>query len=113
MREISRLASKALMSHTEFKRGNTKVEVDSDGDAWLKLFGNTIARHSADGGLQITNCGYSTVTTKDRLNALPSVHIQQRNWDWFLNGEEWNGVWVSVISGTSPTVVDESKEEIE
>ena len=113
MREISRLASKALMSHTEFKRSNTKVEVDSNGNAWLKLHGNTIARHSADGGLQITNCDWFTVTTKDRLNALPSVHIQQRNWDWFLNGEEWNGAWITVILGTSPTVVDKTKEEIE
>lgn len=113
MREISRLASKALMSHTEFKRSNTKVEVDFTGLAELYLYRNKIAKHYPDGTLEITNCGWSTVTTKDRLNALPSVHIQQRKGDWFLNGEEWNGEWITVISGTSPPVVDESKEEIE
>ena len=111
MRKISRLASKALMNHEKFKQGNTRVEVDSDCTAYLKLFGNTIAVHNNDGTLNITNCGYSTVTTKDRLNALPSVHIQQRNWDWFLNGEEWNGGWITVISGTSMNIVDESKAE--
>ena len=118
MREISRLASKALMNHEKFKRGNTRVEVDSDGAAYLKLHGNTIACHEVDGTLKITNCGWSTVTTKDRLNALPHVHIQQRNWDWFLNGEEWDGDW-DIVYNPNPTgkqwgripKTDESKAE--
>ena len=101
------------MSHTEFKRSNTQVILDPSGCAYLSLHRNCIAYHEPNGELKITNCGWSTVTTKDRLNALPSVHIQQRKGVWYLNGEEWDGEWITVISGTSPTVVDESKEEIE
>jgi len=122
MREVSRLASKALMSHKKFKRGNTRVEVDSDGAAYLKLFGNTIACHEADGTLKITNCDYSTVTTKDRLNALPHVGIYQRNYTWYLNGEEWDGDWDIVYNPDPrgkqwgrvlpPKNTDESIEEV-
>lgn len=102
MRKVSGLASKALMSYKKFKRGNTKVEVDSEGAAYLKLFGNTIACHEADGTLKITHCGYATVTTKDRLNALPHVSIYQRDFVWYLNDSAWNGEW-AIVYNPDPT----------
>ena len=98
MRKVSGLASKALMSYKKFKRGNTKVEVDSEGAAYLYLFGNLIACHEADGGLKITAAGHMSVTTKDRLNALPHVFIQQRDFVWYLNESQWNGEWAIVYN---------------
>lgn len=40
--------------------------------------------------------GYATVTTKERLNALEGVGIQQKKGKWYLNGVEWNGEWIKV-----------------
>lgn len=59
----------------------------------LSLFGNEIAYRYNDPQqtLVITNCGWKTNTTKERLNALPNVHIYQSNGVWYLNGNEWNG----------------------
>ena len=57
----------------------------------LKLHGNTIAILNELNELFITNCGWFTNTTKERLNALPNVCIYQKNWIWYLNGKEWNG----------------------
>lgn len=61
----------------------------------LKLHGNTIAELSAD-GLFITSAGWKTPTTKERLNGLPGVHIQQKNFQWFLNGEIWDGGFIRI-----------------
>ena len=35
-------------------------------------------------------------TTMDRLNGLPNVNIHQKNFQWFLNGEEWDGQFIKV-----------------
>ena len=60
--------------------------------AELYLHGHLIAKADHN-GLQITNAGYFTNTTKERLNGLPHVHIHQKNFEWYLNGELWNGEW--------------------
>ena len=67
----------------------------------LYLHGNAIAfRYNATEGtkkqLLITNCGWFSNTTKERLNALPNVHIQQKNFVWYLNGKEWNGQKIDI-----------------
>ena len=99
---VGRLASKALMSHKNFKRSNTRVTVDPSGAAYLQLFGHVIACHEADGTLKITHSGYATVTTKDRLNALPHVSIYQRDFVWYLNNEPWDGDW-DIVYNPDPT----------
>jgi hypothetical protein len=43
--------------------------------------------------LQISNAGWASNTTKERLNGIPGVHIKQKNWTWYLNGQEWDGGW--------------------
>ena len=30
------------------------------------------------------------------MNALPNVHIQQKNFVWYLNGKEWNGALTDI-----------------
>jgi len=56
----------------------------------LLLHGNVIAQ-SVDGILRIQTAGYNTATTKERLNGFPTVNIVQKDFQWFLNGEAWNG----------------------
>ena len=90
------------MSHKKFKRSNTCVIVDDSGAAYLKLFGNTIACHEADGTLKITAAGHKTVTTKCRLNALPHVSIYQRDFVWYLNDKAWDGDW-DIVYNPDPT----------
>ena len=62
----------------------------------LYLFGNIIARKNDDGTISITSAGWPTNTTKDRLNGLPGVSIVQKNYEWFLNGESWDGGWKTI-----------------
>ena len=41
--------------------------------------------------LWITSAGWPTNTTKERLNGLNGVNIYQKDFQWYLNGEAWNG----------------------
>jgi hypothetical protein len=91
-KSVSRLAAAALQAGKKYSNGkNTKV--DSTG---LYLFGNHIARDAGEGHVAISNRGWFTLTTKDRLNALCNVGISQRKGKWYLNGFEWDGSWVIV-----------------
>jgi hypothetical protein len=36
------------------------------------------------------------VTTKERLNGLTGISIQQVRGNWFLNGRAWDGEWINV-----------------
>jgi hypothetical protein len=62
----------------------------------LKLHGNTIATIDELGVLSVSNAGWASNTTKERLNGLPNVRIHQKNWNWYLNGNQWNGEWTRV-----------------
>jgi hypothetical protein len=75
--------------------GNTRVEVQENGVTKLFLFENLIAVKD-NGVVKITDAGWQSNTTKERLNGLHGVHIKQKNFEWFLNGEEWNGNWKQI-----------------
>ena len=90
MRKISKLAKDHFMRPEPFKLGNTEVTCDDDIN--LYLHGNLIASwNPLTGQLWVTNAGWPTNTTKERLNAIPGVHIVQRAYQWYLNGKKWNG----------------------
>ena len=97
MKKITLDAVPAFMNAEKFKRDNTEVEVFENVTV-LKLFGNRIAYRYNDPErtLSITNCGWDTNTTKERLSAQPGVHITQKNWQWYLNGEQWDGKLIDV-----------------
>jgi len=97
MRAITKQSIKAFMNAEPFKKSNMEVEVLPNVTI-LKLFGNRIAYRYNDPErtLSITNCGWNTVTTKERLNALPDVSIQQVRGEWFLNGKKWDGKLIDV-----------------
>jgi len=91
-KSVSRLAAAALQAGKKYSNGkNTKV--DSTG---IYLFDNHIARDAGEGHVAISNRGWFTLTTKDRLNALCNVNISQRKGKWYLNDLEWDGSWVIV-----------------
>jgi len=92
MKKISQDAALAFMQGKNFKRANTEVYISLNNRIVLSLFGNPIAfRELGSNSISIRSAGWSTVTTKDRLNALPGVNIKQKNYQWYLNGGYWNG----------------------
>lgn len=97
MRKVSKDAVACFMSATKFSQGNTTVEVLPNCTKLL-LHGNCIAYRYNDPErtLSISNCGWFSNTTKERLNAIPGVLIQQIKGEWFLNGEKWDGKLIDV-----------------
>lgn len=97
MRKITADAVRAFNNNQPFKRGNTQIVISgNEGIKYttMKLHGNTIAYKvigDVATGLFIKDGGWQSNTTKERLNGLSGVSIYQRNFQWFLNGEAWNG----------------------
>ena len=98
MRKITRDSINAFLNFKNFKRGNTEVKVCQTGlgtQSTLYLHGNDIAIKNRT-GVKIRNAGWFTNTTKERLNGLPCVNIVQKDFEWYLNGELWEGDLVLV-----------------
>ena len=95
-RNITQNAVEAFMDGKKFNRDNTNVFVGESGTSSLHLHGNIIARRFPDGLIEISNAGWFSNTTKERLNGIPGVSVVQRKGVWFLNGEEWNGEWKKI-----------------
>lgn len=97
MRQITEESIQAFLNAKKFKKANMEVEVLPNVTI-LKLHGNNIAYkyNDPENTLSITNCGWFSNTTKERLNALPNVRISQYNFKWYLNGKEWDGKLINV-----------------
>lgn len=99
MRKITQDAVRAFYEKKNFKRGNTQVIAGLE-TVNMYLHGNLIVRATPQ-GLWINDGGYQSNTTKERLNGFPNVNIHQKNWQWFLNGEAWNGNEIQVMWGSA------------
>ena len=89
-RKITQESIQAFIECRPFKKSN--MEVVREGTIYyLKLFGNKIAAIERDGRLWISNAGWESNTTKERLNGLPNVRVQQKSNQWYLNGQPWDG----------------------
>ena len=91
-RKLTRESVRKFLDGIPFKKSNT--EVSREGAIYyLKLFGNKIAAKDTDGKIWIAvnKSTWFTNTTKERLNAIPNVHIVQKNGNWYLNGNLWQG----------------------
>jgi hypothetical protein len=88
-RKISLEAAEALVAHRPFKRDNTVVQVGPVSST-LYLHGSAIAMMLYD-ELYITDAGYLSSTTKERLNALPGVRVHTSKGQRYLNGKKWDG----------------------
>ena len=104
MRKVTQQIVGAFENRYAAKLGNTHT----DGKT-LWLHGNAIAKW-LDDGLYITNAGWRSNTTKERLNGLRGVNISQKNYTWYLNGKEWNGEWINVATGVQS--IDEPAEKL-
>lgn len=101
MRKITQEAINAFIAGVSFAKSNTSVERSPLGEVVvLKLHGNAIARYSEgdyNNTLEVCDGGWQSNTTKERLNGLPHVSVNQKNFEWFLNGHKWSGSWTKVI----------------
>ena len=97
MRKITRESVDAFMNARKFKKANMEVEVLPNVTI-LKLHGNEIAYryNNPERTLSITDAGWQTNTTKERLNGIPNVSIHQKNFVWYLNDVEWDGSLIDV-----------------
>ncbi len=97
MRTITQNSVNAFLNNQTFKSSNTAVTIEKNGEIQLRLHGNLIARKNpADNTIKISNCGWQTNTTKERLNGLPNVSIKQVKGQWYLNGVLWNGDLIEI-----------------
>lgn len=90
MRQITRDIVNAFQNSRSLRIDNSRT----DGQG-LWLFDNKIAEIRRD-GLWITNAGWDSRTTNERLNGLSGVHVSKRRGVLLLNGREWDGRWVHV-----------------
>ena len=114
MRQITQDAVKAMVFDKEFEKGNTKVWHYNDPCerfvSFMSLHGHIIAKMTAMGSLHITNAGYFTNVTKERLNGFKdlaggqNVNIVQKEGKWYLNDKFWNGEWINILTSNPSSV---------
>lgn len=103
-RKITTQAINAFMSAKEYRLDNTSVTMEPVQFAMfgetmvvLRLHGHAIAQRLVGSNeIEVTDAGYQTRTTKERLNGIPGVSVCQRKGQWFLNNESWDGSWTIV-----------------
>lgn len=87
-----RLITEKICDAFENRRALTISNSRTDGDS-LWLFNNKIAQW-INGQIWISNAGWSSSTTKERLNGLRGVNIRQVRGVWYLNNQIWDGSWI-------------------
>lgn len=92
MRQVTKDVVDAFMARVASSKGNSHT----DGTT-LFLHGNAIARHTPQ-GIEITMAGWETVTTRERLNGIPGVSVNQSKGEQYLNGKKWENCneWTNV-----------------
>ena len=84
--------NRAIVNKNDWSNSNTEVNYNSNTDcSSVYLHGNQIATvdHNTN-AVKLSSCGWQSVTTKSRLNAIlqeviTGASVFQRNWNWFLN----------------------------
>ena len=92
MRKIETQMNRAIVNKNDWSNSNTQVNYNSNTDcSAVYLHGNQIATvdHNTN-ALKLSSCGWQTVTTKSRLNAIlqgliAGASVFQRDFNWFLN----------------------------
>ncbi len=91
MRKIEQQMQNAIRNRKNWSSSNTSVSIDEDGFTSIRLHGNRIAEIAPHGDIVLSSCGWETVTTKSRLNAILDVFftgfgIWQRDFTWYIGG---------------------------
>ena len=92
MRKIERQMNFAISNKGNWGSSNTRVEYNENTNcSSVYLHGHQIATFDHNlKAVKLSSCGYTTVTTKSRLNALLSevkygCRVFQKNWNWFVS----------------------------
>ena len=91
MRKIERAMNRAVINRTNWSKSNTTVCYNENSNcSTISLHGHQIATvdHNTN-AVKLDSCGYETVTTKSRLNAIlqevkVGCSVFQKNFDWFV-----------------------------
>ena len=94
MRLITKESIQAFNNGLNFRKSNMQIIATKE-SIRLLYQGNMIAIKE-NNTLKITNCGWFSNTTKERLNALSGVSLFQKNFVWYLNGKAWDGKLIEV-----------------
>ena len=107
MRQIEKQMNFAVSNKGNFKKANTEVSYNENTNcSQVYLHGHQIATYCHNTqALKMSSCGYETVTTKSRLNALLEevkygCKVFQKNFVWFVNYNKetimfWDGMILS------------------
>jgi len=102
MKKVTREAVRCFMYDEKKTTGNTTILVEGQVTKML-LHGNCIARTNPDKGgrIEISDAGWRTNTTKERLNAILDYckvgRIYQKDFTWYWkDGEQFPDGWVAV-----------------
>ncbi len=108
MRKVTEQCAVALNYNREMKMSNTQVFKHEDGYWVMSLHRNWIVKKANDGSIWISNAGWFTPTTKERLNGFLDVigsdcAIYQKKGNWYIKGlqeqpVQWNGDWIQVTA---------------
>lgn len=93
MRKVTENAVNAFFAGRNWAGGNTTVQVE-DGWVQMRLHGHKIAwRHTSEPNeIYVSQCGWPTVTTRERLNAVlytfNGLHMSQSKHKQYIGNEE-------------------------
>ena len=92
MRKIEQQMNRAIVNKNDWSNSNTKVDYNSNTNcSTVVLHRTAIATYDhKNEALKLNSGGYTTNTTKSRLNAIlqeliAGASVYQKNWNWFLN----------------------------
>jgi len=101
MRKVTEETVKAFFAGKEKTVGNTSVIIEG-GVIKMLLHGNCIALRDIEGGpVQVRHAGWTTNTTKERLNGIlyhsqiGSIYQKDFTWYW-KDGEQFPDGWIAV-----------------
>ena len=108
MRKIEQQMNRALVNRNNWAGSNTTVSYNENTDcSSVYLHGHQIATlDHKNQALKLSSCGYQTVTTKSRLNAILDeidygCKVFQKQWDWYFKSNNnqtvdfWDGMILS------------------
>ena len=94
MRKIERQMNFAISNKSDWSSSNTQVSYNETTNcSSVYLHGHQIATvdHNTS-AVKLSSCGWQTVTTKSRLNAILQevkygCSVFQKNWNWYLRND--------------------------
>ena len=105
MRKLERQMNFAISNKGNWAGSNTQVNYNSNTNcSSIYLHGHQIATYDHNtNAIKLSSCGYETVTTKSRLNAILEevkygCRVFQKQFDWFIKyNDQTESFWDGMI----------------